>query len=853
MRIAPILFHLLLLYSLFIPQTEAQVLYQAKPIMGWFQEFVKASAVDSQGNLYVSFGTSGSTGDLGVNIYDSLYQLPQGSYVAKFNSSGTTEWIHDYFGDVTSIEVDRDNAVLLSGSYQQYSFHITRINPSGEIIWRTMEGTSGGMSGRDIIIDAQGNSYVTGRALSWSIFGLTINQDGCCYDHDFLAKFNSQGNLVWIRASSPDSDTFGRSLSFDHEGNILMAGDYQGSMQMGSYALYANTHGTYLASYKPDGSINWLKGFGGDANGQCYVSDLEVDDHGSIYIGGTFGGSASFESTLLTSTAANDFDLYLAKLSDAGSLVWVKKAGSTGLDMVNDILKTADGILLSGVVSGNIEIGTATLSSITNRRSFVCRLNDAGETVWLKDLTDVPDGLWIDIRVHPHVNLHYIDDHHFYVVGDFLNSLVTARRTLIGSYWESFTAFLSDECNTVPDPGADLNIQLCMDDSIRVSVVAPELGYWTVIAGGKPTLTRLTGSDFLIDQLSPGETILHWNIEHCDDYVMREIRINRTAPEKPIVVPFPTFCREFLGTAELTTNTNTTTWYRDRLLADKIVEGPSFFPDAFGTYYVTNKIDGCEGPPSRVVVAEKTGSEPPPALNASACEGTETEIIAKGTDVRWYSDLTGGSPINQGNNYSFMASTSGQQTIYISQTLKDKCESPRAPVIVSVFATPPPPVVPSVELCRGLEGLINAEGSNLAWYTSLEQTTPDFVGSPYKGYFETAGKNTVYVTQTVNDCESEKAPLTVTVRSFSMDDVLISNVVTTNNDALNDIFYIPPFSSEDCLGEFIGIIIYNRWGRQVFSSRDRDFIWNPDSISSGTYYYSITFSFREFKGWISVQ
>lgn len=847
---ARVLLLFILSNSLFIPLTEAQELYSAKPIMGGYQEFVKASAVDSEGNLYVSFYTSGSLGpNQHVNVYDSMYQLTGGVYVAKFTPFGTVEWIKNY-DNVTAIEVDpKNNSILLSGTLNQYSFLLTKINSAGDILWQTREGTSGGMYGVDIIIDAQGNSYVTGNALSWSVFGFVLNEDGCCPDHDFIAKFNSQGGLVWIRGSSPDSYTYGRKLAFDTEGNILMAGDYTYTMGMGSFSLSSNTNGyrnTYLASYKPDGSINWLKGFGGNT-GHCYINDLEVDDQGSIYLGGSFNNRILVESTPLT--AVGDFDLYLAKLSSAGSLVWVKNAGSPGREMVNDILKTSDGILFSGTVSGSIQIGTEMLSSITNRRSFICRFDNMGQTVWLKDFTDEPGEFDIDVSFQPHLTLHSIDNHNFYVVGGFSNSLITQRRTLVGNFWECFTARLSDYCAPVQDAGEDSIIHLCYDDSVRVTVEAPEMGYWTLISGGNPILTQLGTSDFLIDQLNPGETILQWNLEHCSDFSTREIRINRTILEQPTVDPVAPFCSELLGKIEVTAIGNNISWYLDNQL---VFEGPSFSPNAFGTYYVTDQLNGCLGPSLPVIVAEKSRSETPQSLRIDMCLGDESEIMADGTDVKWYSDLTGGSTIHEGGSYSMHPLIPGQYTLYISQTLPDKCESFRTTAIVSVFAIPPPPTATSFELCSGVESILSMVGSNLAWYTSLQETTPVFTGASYKAYYETAGENTLYVTQTVNDCESEKVPVSATVQSFSMDDIFISNVVTPNNDGYNDAFYIPHFNSEECLGNFLRVRIYNRWGQEVFSSGNRDFIWRPAAISSGTYYYSITFSLGDFKGWISV-
>jgi len=58
---------------------------------------------------------------------------------------------------------------------------------------------------------------------------------------------------------------------------------------------------------------------------------------------------------------------------------------------------------------------------------------------------------------------------------------------------------------------------------------------------------------------------------------------------------------------------------------------------------------------------------------------------------------------------------------------------------------------------------------------------------------------------------------------------------------------------DNCVGHFVGISIYNRWGKQVFESASRDFRWYPDEDTPGVYFYTLLFSDKEFKGSITVR
>lgn len=58
---------------------------------------------------------------------------------------------------------------------------------------------------------------------------------------------------------------------------------------------------------------------------------------------------------------------------------------------------------------------------------------------------------------------------------------------------------------------------------------------------------------------------------------------------------------------------------------------------------------------------------------------------------------------------------------------------------------------------------------------------------------------------------------------------------------------------DNCVGHFVGITIFNRWGKRVFESTSRDFRWYPDEDASGVYFYTLTFSDKEFKGSVTVR
>jgi len=107
--------------------------------------------------------------------------------------------------------------------------------------------------------------------------------------------------------------------------------------------------------------------------------------------------------------------------------------------------------------------------------------------------------------------------------------------------------------------------------------------------------------------------------------------------------------------------------------------------------------------------------------------------------------------------------------------------------------------------------------------------------------------------------------LTIKVKDIdgSDDKFFPPNFVSPNGDDKNDYYamerLIPETGEKEnilpldnCQGSFEYVLIYNRWGKELFRSTDRDFRWYPGDTPAGTYYYSIKFTNKEYKGPLTV-
>jgi gliding motility-associated-like protein len=77
-------------------------------------------------------------------------------------------------------------------------------------------------------------------------------------------------------------------------------------------------------------------------------------------------------------------------------------------------------------------------------------------------------------------------------------------------------------------------------------------------------------------------------------------------------------------------------------------------------------------------------------------------------------------------------------------------------------------------------------------------------------------------------------------------EIVIPNIFTPNNDGVNDIFFIRNLPSD------ADLIITNRWGKEVYTSRKYENNWGGGEIADGIYYYRINLIGESRTGWVEI-
>jgi uncharacterized repeat protein (TIGR01451 family) len=233
------------------------------------------------------------------------------------------------------------------------------------------------------------------------------------------------------------------------------------------------------------------------------------------------------------------------------------------------------------------------------------------------------------------------------------------------------------------------------------------------------------------------------------------------------------------------------------------------------------------------------------------CEGGPvTGITASGEGIEWYADASLSQLLASGNTYS--PSGQGASSLYVIRR-RGECTSDAALVEVEVYAKPLPPLSnPYQESCTDLAPpRLSAEGSSIRWYADAEGQQLLAEGNSFTPSHH--GSARYYVTQSTPYCESQPTEVSFTAKQYDPDKAFIANVITPNeDDTQNRYFYLKPFETQECLGDFRSIRIFNRWGRTVFESRQADFRWDASQLPTGVYYYRMDWAQQKFQGTLQV-
>lgn len=360
-------------------------IYFGKASVDGYTEWIQAingTAIDrpnkiiaDEDKLFIS-GIFSDSLYIGNDTLTTIYQ--KAAFLACFDTLGN--YVKTFHPDAYNIEfqdfvIDEDGNLIITGDFYQFFNHgtysmnvITGLNfflikynlAHDEIIWGTFASGSSSI-GRKVDLDSDGNIYVTGSYNDQTNFVDTLLTSESGNHNLFVAKFNSNGDKIWVRTAEGFDEVHGYGIVSDAVGNTFVVGEFEGSVSLQGVSMTsAGLYDVLIAKYDTDGSLVWAEQAGGPESDEGY--DVEIDANGDIIVLADASTDVTYRG-LTIEISGWDEPLLLKIASSTGELIWSKRLHSTptsgfvnGTDLtIEDSIIAITGINRSAILfDGNV-------------------------------------------------------------------------------------------------------------------------------------------------------------------------------------------------------------------------------------------------------------------------------------------------------------------------------------------------------------------------------------------------------------------------------------------------------------------------------------------------------------------
>ncbi|MGZ3932609.1 MAG: T9SS type A sorting domain-containing protein [Bacteroidia bacterium] len=259
---------------------------------------------------------------------------------------------------------------------------LVKYDANGNELWAKsgILASGGNAQGTGVCADINGNVCITGVFVNASItFGsVVLSPTVSPYnDNSFITKYDANGNVIWAKSNS--GSAFG-GITSDNANNIYVAGGYDTLMSAGTYTLGASgLTDIFLAKYDVNGNVIWLKGAGGTNDDIAF--GVSADACGKAYITGVFNSAnMAFGSSSVSNVNPGTTDVFVAKYDVNGNALWSKSINGTSDDYGYSVSAGNDCIYVGGSPGSLLSIGSVTLAipSGTSNPVFITKFDMNG-------------------------------------------------------------------------------------------------------------------------------------------------------------------------------------------------------------------------------------------------------------------------------------------------------------------------------------------------------------------------------------------------------------------------------------------------------------------------------------------
>jgi gliding motility-associated-like protein len=432
-----------------------------------------------------------------------------------------------------------------------------------------------------------------------------------------------------------------------------------------------------------------------------------------------------------------------------------------------------------------------------------------------------------------------------------------------------------------PVANAGTDIKLCNTNTtpLNATLDAGETGVWTFAAGSLGTVNPATSPTGTLTFASDTVYVI-WNVTSSDGTDSDTVMVTRTTVTAPAIVSVSSTCPNTTGltfTASPNNTSNGSTYVWTLVSGDlTMVSGETTYEltaDA-GTLEsiveVTETNNNCSASARQTLAISPSNDQADAGDDFTICNNTATlvgNVPVNGTGTWLAITSDPNQVLTQQPPSSATASNLTTNTIYeYAYQISGACGLPTTDVVFvtvgaggfSISSITQPLDTICVGSNRTLEVYVNG-GSGSYTYVWSQKGSTSFTETTSNIYNvvpnTTSATYYVYAKDNINtSCIT--LPDSAEIISIDHQTLSVPNLITPNGDGLNDVLIISEVGSPNklMLSTNSQLLIYNRWGNEVYKADNYNNDWKATHTSDGMYYYYLKAGCggAEYKSWIQI-
>ncbi|RMA58976.1 T9SS type A sorting domain-containing protein [Ulvibacter antarcticus] len=370
------LLSLILFINAPIISAQAPIIQWERSFGGNHSEYVRSVAVTNDGGYIVAGASESDSGDVTGN-HGAL-----DFWVTKISSSGSLQWQKSLGGPhvdfCEDIKQTSDGGYIMlgrsfqnggdvTGNHGLMDYWVVKISSTGVLEWQRSLGGVSNDQGYSISQTADGGYILAGGAES------SDGDVGDAIDAGdyWVVKLSSSGNIQWEKSLGGGDNDVAYDIVQTPEGGYILTGSSRSNNIM-----VTGNHGgqdLWIAKISSTGILEWQKSYGGTSDEGGY-SIINTADGGYAAAGYTHSNDGDVSGN------HGSYDFWIIKINNSGTLQWQKTLGGTSLDIAYDMIQQSDGgyVVIGETSSNNGDVsGNNGMSDV-----WLARLSASGTLLW---------------------------------------------------------------------------------------------------------------------------------------------------------------------------------------------------------------------------------------------------------------------------------------------------------------------------------------------------------------------------------------------------------------------------------------------------------------------------------------